>query len=158
MGTKDAFQCIDPGLRACGFADFRNEKLAFAVLVKGQEIGRGPAAHKNMAMAFTQFDKLPLYIEFPEAYPGMPKTDHNDLLEVAGTASAVASTFPEVTSLRPKEWKGNIPKKTMTARIYAALTDEEKKVLPSKDHNILDAVGIGLFVLGRLNKRVIAYD
>lgn len=64
----------------------------------------------------------------------------------------------------PIEWKGATPKSIHHERVWARLADRERMVvndafsrrgmngkpLPaSKRHNVLDAVGLGLFALGR---------
>lgn len=102
-------------------------------------------------------------IEHPRIYTGSgkPKSiDENDLLDVAAVGAAVASwcNFDPET-LFPSEWKGQVPKEVMTERIRRALTDDERasiaKCKASLMHNVLDACGIGLFRLGRLNRKVI---
>jgi hypothetical protein len=58
----------------------------------------------------------------------------------------------------PDEWKGKVPKDTHQPRIWAALTADERALLeavqpPSLRNNAVDAVGIGLFHLGRLQRK-----
>lgn len=58
----------------------------------------------------------------------------------------------------PEVWKGAVPKHIHQPRILKALTPEERFVLKSVTegmngslvHNVIDAVGIGMFSLGRL--------
>lgn len=59
--------------------------------------------------------------------------------------------------IEPATWKGSVKKKISHERIWAKLSPEEqarvadagKGVAASKRHNMLDAVGIGLFGVGR---------
>jgi hypothetical protein len=168
---------VDPGLRGSGLAIFRNGVMQHAEYVKNSdELGRGPTSHMLMAACIVKAVRriLPyppqdthFLVEFPRIYPGPGAgIDHNDLLDVAGVASATMHAM--ATSLRlhpancrfvlPFDWKGNIKKKIMTQRILDSLTDAERGVIVSsgeKDHNTVDAAGLGLWQLGRLNRRVL---
>ena len=166
---SDVF-CLDPGLRGSGFAYFAGGELRHAAYVKNEHEGRGPPAHRAMARAV--YPKLlsngqsPVcLVEFPQVYPDMQHVKGglnalNDLLDVAGVAAAVAAVCPSHYSVRfflPREWKGTIAKDIMTERIRRSLTERERRCIVSvgsKDHNTLDAIGIGLHALGRLNKKV----
>ena len=112
-------------------------------------------------------ESVHVVIEFPQIYGGPAKVDLNDLLDIAGVASAVLSHVATLFLISdancrftlPYGWKGNINKAIMTNRISASLTDAERGVIVSvgaKDHNTIDAVGIGLWQLGRLNKKAYA--
>lgn len=84
-------------------------------------------------------------------YP-QSKGDPNDLLRVAEVSGALAWDFTNVYWYEARKWKGQVPKAVMGKRILKCLTEEELKVLGplAKNHNVLDAVGIGLYHLGRL--------
>lgn len=165
------FLCIDPGLRGCGGAIYKSGILYRAqYIVNTNQNDRGPVAHSEMAtqvhrwagsnIEFTKLPELHVFVEFPRIYPhsGQQKGDLNDLLDVAGVASAVITAFYPATCkyFYPAEWKGNIEKKIMTERIKKGLNSGEQMKIEksSKDHNIVDAAGIGLHVLGRLNRKV----
>lgn len=82
---------------------------------------------------------------------------------LAGRAVEAACASVQVEYLTPNDWKGSTPKDISHARIWARLTDAEKEIAdsyfrsapgrnglaPSKRHNVLDAIGIGLFAVGR---------
>lgn len=158
--------CVDPGLRGCGVAEFVGGNLVRAAYVKNpREVGRGYEAHRTMARAVKQWmtphvDRL--VIELPRVYPGsaQQKGDLNDLLDLAGVGGAIASSCTtEVESVFPADWKGQTPKDVMTERIKRACTPEEKataeKCAASLAHNLWDSVGIGLYKLSRLNRKVL---
>ncbi len=75
--------------------------------------------------------------------------------EWGGWAKAVLGVEPEY--VEPGQWKGATPKDISHARIWAALTADERALLakagegvaPSKRHNIVDACGLGLWAVGR---------
>lgn len=164
---------VDPGLRGCGLAVFRNGVLHHAQYVKNTNSrDRGPVAHMSMAECVAHAAeqcivqaKVHLIVEFPRIYPGPGKAiDPNDLLDVAGVASAVVCTVASWQAMEdsncrfvyPSDWKGNIKKEIMTERIRLALTEGERGVIVgagSKDHNTIDAAGLGLWQLGRLQRR-----
>jgi hypothetical protein len=102
-------------------------------------------------------------IERPMIYPGgRQKARPADIIALAvragewgGKVAAFTGSVPEY--VEPARWKGQVPKDIHHARILAKLSPEEQAVLtsagngvaPSKRHNIVDAVGIGLFAVGR---------
>ncbi len=153
--------CIDPGLRHCGCAVFSDAGwLTAALLLKSPEKKlRGPAAHRAMArvvFGWAAKNYMPenLILEYPRVYPNhsnKQREDPNDLLELAGVDGALSAMYPyPVSHVFPSDWKGQVPKKIMTERIFNTLRLSELTALQSKDHNTLDAVGIGLSHLGRL--------
>lgn len=100
-------------------------------------------------------------IEKPVIYPGGRTKNPNDVLSVAVNAGEWGGRYLQqgttVEYVTPAGWKGQTPKDVSHARIYGKLTDEEKAVLDtaggglaaSKRHNMLDAVGIGLWAVKR---------
>jgi Holliday junction resolvasome RuvABC endonuclease subunit len=165
--------CIDPGLRGVGMAVFRDDgEVEAAQYVKNPVMtGRGYQAHVALArelMKHVIFDWNISYalVEHPRVYPGMPKTDLNDLLDVVAVGAAVTAQLwtraIEVETVFPSEWKGNVPKPTMLQRIREKLSADERArcVWTNKSDNedVLDAIGIGLWHHKRLNKKVIHND
>jgi hypothetical protein len=161
--------CIDPGLRGCGCAMFADGALVRATYVPSPEqSARGPAAWLAMAMAVVDWHGHPtnpseLLLEVMRIYPrsDQQKGDPNDLLELNGVQGAIAAFFvaDRTVGYFPHDWKGSIPKGKLAKRIRIALTENERNNIISvgaKDHNTIDAIGIGLHRLGRLNRRVIA--
>ena len=75
---------------------------------------------------------------------------------------AVAALLPgaDVACYTPGEWTRGIPKKTTGSaktgpralRILSRLSDAERAVVPDS-HDALDAVGLGLYRLGRFERR-----
>lgn len=102
-----------------------------------------------------------LVVEWPQVYrPGQSKGDPNDLIKVAvevGRWIERADLAGAATSTpTPNEWKGQVPKGVHHARAKGCLTPSELGTLPilpeSKAHNMLDAVALGLWRLGRLRR------
>jgi hypothetical protein len=100
-----------------------------------------------------------LVIENPKIYPGpQQKGDPDDVVLLATLVGMIAGHVPhrELRLPRPQEWKGNVPKDVMLKRIESKLEPHEKAVLDKasgKRDAILDAIGVGLWALGRVNQR-----
>lgn len=164
------FACVDPGLRGCGVALFKGGELLKAAYVKNPvESGGGYEAHARLGKAvsdYLDFSADQVIIEHPRVYPGsaQQKGDLNDLLDVVAVGAACAGWNREgmTETVYPFDWKGNVPKDIMTARIRTALSsDELSRIEPcpaNLKHNILDACGIGLWKLKRINQRKIHND
>lgn len=136
---------IDPGDRATGWAVYDAEKSLI-----GCGLGDPHAERADL-----------IVIELPQVYP-QQQVPPNDLIALAFLAGRYAGVGmgstkgpAEVYTVLPHEWKGNLPKDLCAIRVRAALMPAERNVvdaceLPEKQrHNMLDAIGIGLFTLGR---------
>jgi hypothetical protein len=96
-------------------------------------------------------------LEVPQVYQGSKQLgDPDDLLQLAGVVGAIASLGfrGSVDGVAPREWKGTIKPDIVIARVQAILTPEEtaRVELPTAkglQHNVWDAVGIGLYTVGR---------
>lgn len=171
-----ALVSLDPGIRGCGVAAFLDGTLRRAAYVRNPITKGGDAAavtamaitiHRWTYMVLGPYIMPIVAVEVPRVYPAArQKGDQNDLITVAGVAFAVAALhhkgFAPAVTYYPREWKGTVDADgVMVPRIKNRLTVEEKKVLEpcakSVEHNVWDAIGIGLKALGRLDpKRVIA--
>lgn len=159
---------LDPGLRGCGVAVFSDE----GVLVECEYVRSGSKDADLegalwMARAVKNAFPLPykhLAVEWPQVYAGSKqKGDPNDLIALAAVVAAVVTRYASiVTRYKPRDWKGQVPKEVIQARILGApgvagrLSAEEVAVFKdcacpkSLRHNVLDAIGIGLHFLDRL--------
>jgi hypothetical protein len=169
---------IDPGVRHFGAALFSqeadlhplddfdvNNSLGRAALI------RNPIKSDNdPAVAFAACEALHRWlnvdarrvrvvvVEIPRVYPAArQKGDQNDLIALAGVAYALAcSVVAAEVRVRyfPRDWKGTIDGDTMIRRIEARLSKgEASRIEPtpkSLRHNVIDAIGIGLKYLERL--------
>ena len=162
---------IDPGLRHAGVAIFDlGGVLVACEVTRARDKGSDPLAlNESVAAYVTKFvrehlsaDKpLRVVAEWPRVFGrGKSKGDPNDLLPLSGCSSAcVARLRPETcAAVRPDEWKGQAPTDTVVrARVASRLSPREANILAHAEHaagktlghNVLDAVGIGLFAVGR---------
>ena len=148
---------IDPGVRDVGIAVWDDDaELRHAMLVRA---GRSswPALAVQVAAAVESYylDITDVVIEKPQVYTqNKLKGDPNALITLAmsagGIVVAILNQFPDVkvTELLPRDWKGQPPKEISTARTKKLLTPAEHAQidLPIKSlqHNVWDAIGIGL--------------
>ena len=156
---------IDPGLNGCGVAKFEKEVLVWAGYVQSISRKRGlPLRIVNMINQITSLPDPPdqIALEMPQVY-GFNKRggDPNDLLPLAAINGGVLASFPqaEATFYQPREWKAQMSKELCRERVEICMSDAEKAmVIPrgkTYDHNTYDAIGIGLFHLGRFKPRKI---
>jgi hypothetical protein len=144
---------IDPG-KVAGWAYFDNDTL-----VDCGVLSFDPFPETIPWLDHTWFNNI--IIEKPKIYPVRQwKGDPNDLISVALIAGWIAG-FTDVFSddieyVTPQAWKGNRPKEVDHRHTMSRLSTEEKEViketkgvLKSQKHNMIDAIGIGLWYLRR---------
>ncbi len=95
-----------------------------------------------------------IVVEVPQVYPTRGKADPNDLIPVALTAGACLSISSSSIAVRPHEWKGSIDKKVHQARLLKGLSERDRAMIDavkpaSLRHNAIDALGLGLWLIGR---------
>jgi len=158
---------IDPGVKHAGVAYWMEHsglyylELAYLATLAGtptlaRSVSEMPQAcelgHVQPSASFARCDHV--VVELPQVYSrDKSKGDPNDLIKVAAVAGAISKgVFAEARSfVLPAEWKGAAPKLVTEARCRNYLTDSEleKIILPTKSlqHNVWDAIGIGLWYL-----------
>ncbi len=149
---------VDPGLKCTGVAVFEGSRLVRGFVVRGPR--DGDTADRARAVASGVLEKVPavdrVIYEWPQVYRfGRGKGDPNDLLALVAIGSAVAALYPaaRVESVKPAEWKGQRAKEAMRGVIVTRLDPSEQELLTWAGHDTWDAVGIGLWALGRLERR-----
>lgn len=145
---------IDPG-RTTGWALFKADRLFKAGKFERTEFGA-----KGLVSPLDFFIKdCNVLVELPRWYPHDQK-DVNDLIDLAVQVGEIRYCYESlgctVELVWPRTWKGNVKKEIMTERILSRLTPEELALVPRRpraktpDHNCVDAIGLGLWKLGRL--------
>lgn len=131
---------IDPGVKYFAFAIFQNARLI--------DYGTRPADVSIEG----KFDKA--VVEVPRIYPrGHPRP--NNIVDLAYSAGLVLGSINSGCKeiVYPQKWKGQLKKtqtKEIIKRILLNLTD-------IRDHNIMDAIGIGLYAVHDLPISKIPY-
>lgn len=161
---------VDVGVHHYAMAMWRDDQLSRAEYIDAEPLGDGSVHLKHAILT-----KDTVVIEIPKVYDAQrQKGDQRDIRDLAMAAGglAVAARFAngvpgertQVQLVEPREWKGTVDKKVMLARIWEKLSDEEKKAIRLQEKlitqgirhgrgpgaDVLDAIGIGLWKLGRL--------
>ncbi len=153
---------LDPGMRACGTAVFVEGTLVAAGLVRNAVVkDRGQVCWRGMAEAVVGwFERWSLDVfvtEYQQTYATRYQVgNQDDIIQLACTTGAIchAVAAKERVEYLPRQWKQQVPKDVMCARIESKLTAAEiatfEPMPKTLRHNAVDSVGIGLFYLGRL--------
>jgi hypothetical protein len=141
MGHR-SIVAIDPGKRS-GFAMFHDGELVCAgYATDGELLGVPPLPTTKPALAV---------IELPVVYQRTGKGDPNDLIDLAVLVGDLRGFYRrcgvDVALVRPRTWKGTVPKAIHGERVLAVLSTEERAILKGTDHNMIDAIGLGLWQL-----------
>lgn len=152
---------IDPGLRRCGWAVFHDGLYHQSGLSKGLVRSSVRDSPAWLAVVDAIPDPYPdeLVCEFPQVYSS--RMDAADgLLQLASVLGVVAHRWKGVknTMVRPRQWKGQRPKKVTEQQAKLVLDIYEtgnverdlSLVSPSLRHNVWDAICIGLVHLRRM--------
>lgn len=139
---------IDPGVSA-GWAIYFGDMLVACGL------GDQPAPAPREGF-------VEVIVEHPVIYPGGKTRNPNDIVKLAvgaGEWRRFKAGGKPVRYVEPRAWKGTIDGDTCNKRTLERLKDDElqvyedavrtQRIAPSKRHNVLDAIGIGLFAIGR---------
>lgn len=157
---------IDPGVsasNATGVAIWRDDgSMLDCALVRPkpktrlEERVRGIVAHTRVYLiAHTGIETWQVVLEIPRVYHGKGKGDLNDLIDVATLVGGLATLGSSTHFVTPSEWKGQAPKDVTARRVLERLTPAERELFNDCDgpdglkHNVLDAIGIGLWKVGR---------
>lgn len=164
---------IDPGLLKPAAAIFSNrilvaaERVSIPKSLAGLSVGQRSLEVSRLILEWYEsrgWHGAPdtLVIEWPQVYQrAKSKGDPADLLPLAGVGMCIAGLLNpgEVRSPTPGEWIGQLPKSTTGnpwasargQRIGNRLSDVERAaIVPS--HDAIDAAGLGLWALGRLDR------
>lgn len=169
---------LDPGLRYPAGALFWQGRLQIAERIKVPtklaklSIGERTRQIADLIVEW-YFSKVTtkqapdaIVYEWPFVYPGKTDKDPNDLIPLAAMDAAVAARLQPriIVSPLPREWAGGT-KKTTTGdpwlsqrgqivgrRLDVAGVGERALVVTS--HDAIDAAGLGLWALGRLDRAV----
>lgn len=151
---------LDPGFRYFGWAAFSGKTLQKAGRIDNrteEELFRltQPPIFTGLVdvIEMFQWETATAVIEFPVVRVSTPNTEA--LLKLSSACGAYTSLLQaagfSVEWVFPSTWKGSVPKKIMCRRIVDKLSPSEYSCIDKpRDHNVLDAIGVGLWKIQRL--------
>lgn len=168
---------IDCGVKYIGISLFEDVSLTVKELLKCEFIKSSNEHHEtqskivlgiidslkksNILCDIRSDDKVCVLIEYPEQYQYSP-VPRNNVQDLAFTAGALGLFFEmtfknvRVDLILPKDWKRQVPKDIFLNRILSRLSENELKILNEKNyaksikHNVIDSIGLGLYLCRRL--------
>ncbi len=145
-----ALLAIDPGKEHFGYSVFRQGVLiqcgtqhhtdSFGLYECIQSIYNDAPVNKC----------LEVVMEKPENYIGNNKK--KSLQGLFDLCSMVDQYIGVHKFYHPKAWKGQVPKPAHHRRLQRVLSESELLLWSTADHNAKDAIGIGLYHLGRTKR------
>jgi hypothetical protein len=173
--NPDAVLAVDPSIRSSGVAVFRFGRLAASTVIKLRATDDSVIVRcLDMADTIAGWsacvaERVLLVVEWPQWYrAAKSKGDPNDLAGLAGVSGALAGILAmrlgglEAHGYTPAQWAGQLPKsKTVrgaktsprAVRILSRLSPDERACVDERSHDAIDAIGLGLYHLGRLEPR-----
>jgi hypothetical protein len=155
---------IDPGTRALGFAIWIPDGPRIVGCGVSRSETASPTEHgETILRAVQQHPIARADVESMRWRPRDARSQPNDLIDVqtVGILTAHYSGARAIVMREPQEWKRNLPKAIHHARIFAALrADLGEPLIVSRAcddaganaKEVLDAVGIALYVSGRIDE------
>lgn len=148
MADSGMLCTIDSGAKA-GIALWWKRQLVYCRLVRAREVREW----QLQCLQSSPIAKAIVEVPIVRTNEGT-KVNPNNLITLGVSAGRlVPALCGTVETVIPNQWKGQLPDDILYRRIYAALTDEEKALIPDLAegllHNVLDAIGIGINALGR---------
>lgn len=151
---------IDPG--ACsGWAIASDKKITYCGVIDYRD---GGSILAQLILPIPRNTNITsLVIEVPQIYKHS-KGDPQDLITLAILAGRLISEalfqfrgIDTITLVKPAEWKGQLKKDVCSQRTWDRLSEKEQSVVSAggrgiaqgKVHNMMDAVGIALYAVGR---------
>lgn len=169
---------IDPGVRHFATAAWNGDRLVGAVywsellplVLTDSRLTCADYLYREAYRMKSEGAEPYWLIEVPKVYDAQhQKGDQKDIRDLALVVGSMggalrALTTKSVNFVEPREWKGTVKKQVMLARILDKLSGDERQLLPQSltsalrtgkgpGADLLDAVGIGLWKVGRLMTR-----
>jgi hypothetical protein len=146
FGAPHDLLAIDPGEKT-GWAYFEDYVLQGCGLI---------TLAKWVATFGTWLDQTASFhviVEEPTIYPHS-KARPADIMALQLKVGELKGRFEAagcvVELVQPRTWKRQVPKSIHNDRTLKALTDDERRLAEGKRHDVLDAIGLGLWKLKRM--------
>lgn len=152
---------IDLGVRYVGAAWWHDGRLVAAERVAAPRTRTDGEARRLLARELLARAEVldpdgdaAVVCETPQDY-GSRSSCYADLDRMRGTATILRAWLGPSSRWRmvlPREWKGNVPKRVHHERVRDLLDATEAAGVPWGDLDVLDAVALGLWAVGRAGR------
>lgn len=152
---------IDLGVRYIGAAWWADGRLVVAERVAAPRTRTDGEARRLLARELLARAEVldpdgdaAIVCETPQNY-GSRASCYADLDRMRGTATILRAWLGPSSRWRmvlPREWKGNVPKRVHHERVRDQLDAAEAAVVQWGDLDVLDAVALGLWAVGRVGR------
>lgn len=137
---------IDPGARKLGIAYFIG-----GVLVRAETLNHDEEVMARMTLAWMTDARADVVTERMHIRPN--DTFHEDDLErVEKVRLGIRNRRGFKKTYNPTQWKGSVKKTVHHRRVARVLSESELAIWVTLNHDARDAVAIGLFHLGRIER------
>jgi hypothetical protein len=155
---------IDPGTRALGFALWNPDEPRIVACGVSRSESSDATEHGETLLRAAMYHPISRAdVESMRWRPRDARSQPNDLIDVqtTGILAAHYAGARAIIMREPQEWKRNLPKAIHHARIFAALRVDlgEPAIVEracdgagTNAKEVLDAVGIALYVAGRIDE------
>jgi hypothetical protein len=164
LSHADTVLALDPGLRACGWAVFEELRLVTCGCARTKGSATGPEQWRKMAVEMHKASLCctpdGLAVEYMQTRKGMSAA-HDNLIQLTWVSGLLAGYLDtELLAVPANDWTGGRKKEANHPVIESFLDASELAVLRKgmastiKGHHkeVLDAVGIGLWAVGRFTQ------
>lgn len=148
---------VDPSVRFCGVAVFRDGRLVTSDLLSPRnarreedEYLRAADVYRQVRSVYDLYTCTRMVLEVPahwatEGFVARESGNLQKLIFLCGMLSTIAT---RTTLVQPHEWKGQMKKKVMRNRFLEDYGHFYRGVdLAKVNHNVMDAIGLGHFYL-----------
>lgn len=148
---------VDPGLNGTGYAWWQYTKLQqcgiLRTRVKGDVTARALDLASQLTSIATSFNCVCVACEWPAFHGGVAGemvARRGDLVKLTYLVGVFAGMlYRPFIPVEISAWKGNLPKRVVEQRVEQILGSGTMELLRIRSHSV-DAVGIGLYLLGEL--------
>lgn len=154
---KKIVYSFDPGVKVLAHARFEDRVLVHCAISRADSI----EVMLTKTHPFGSESPDVCVVEKPQVYPQRHwRGDPNDLISIALVAGAVARAYGQksLVLVKPHDWKGTRDKDADNDYTLKNLTEIERECIDRLElpktlrHNVIDAVGLGLWYLDRRSK------
>ena len=154
-----ALIAIDPGRQGLAFACFRDGQFDYGFVEHLPE-GLGPQREQARAVSpVTSADTAVVeeMVYYPQRGSAKASSQIAALLHLQTIGALAAAPARAISWCPARRWKGSLPKGVCRVRVRAALDkveltrlEDNARSYGARGHNLWDAVGLGLYCLGRM--------